>query len=539
MNKIKRLLKDWKVVTLLVFLVFSIIAINPNTDTQGVLIRSIESNSPANIAGIVSDDVEKSLLARERIIYMQDKEIEGLEDYYSVLQNLQPGQKVKLTTKKKSGFFGFDTNTYTINLPLSNQSNYSIDENPLGLLVSEVPTSNIILGLDLQGGISVLLQPVEKVNATEYDTLVRILGERMNVQGLKDVVVRKTSNLLGDDFIQVQVAGATKKEVEELLAQQGKFEAFIGNTTIFTGQDVKNIPRSSAMITQCGQSSQNQFSCSYQFSVTLSVEASKKRAEITKDMAVVPSTGGDSYLSENITFYLDDVKINELRISSNLKGSDTTQTSISGYGLGITEREAQKNAIAEMEKLQTILYTGKLPVQLEIVDFSEISPKLGKQFLENSLLVGILALLAVALVVYLRFKKLVIALPMMFTMLSEVTLLLGFAALTRWNIDLAAIAGIIIAAGTGVDDQIVIIDEVLKGEKKDNYTHWSKRIKNAFFIIMAAYFTTLVAMLPLLRAGAGQLRGFATTTIIGISIGVFLTRPAFATIIKEFLADKK
>jgi preprotein translocase subunit SecD len=33
-------------------------------------------------------------------------------------------------------------------------------------------------------------------------------------------------------------------------------------------------------------------------------------------------------------------------------------------------------------------------------------------------------------------------------------------------------------------------------------------------------------------AGAGLLKGFAITTIIGISVGVFITRPAFGDMIK-------
>ena len=48
--------------------------------------------------------------------------------------------------------------------------------------------------------------------------------------------------------------------------------------------------------------------------------------------------------------------------------------------------------------------------------------------------------------------------------MNEIIILLGFAALVGWNLDLAAIAGIIIAAGTGVDDQIVITDETLKSK---------------------------------------------------------------------------
>ena len=59
-----------------------------------------------------------------------------------------------------------------------------------------------------------------------------------------------------------------------------------------------------------------------------------------------------------------------------------------------------------------------------------------------------------------------------------------------------------------------------------------QRLKRAFAIILGAYFTSLVALLPLLWAGAGLLKGFAVTTLIGITLGVLITRPAFSDIVK-------
>ena len=44
-------------------------------------------------------------------------------------------------------------------------------------------------------------------------------------------------------------------------------------------------------------------------------------------------------------------------------------------------------------------------------------------------------------------------------------------------------------------------------------------------------------MIPLLLAGVGLLKGFAITTIIGVTIGVLITRPAYANIIKVLLNE--
>ena len=50
---------------------------------------------------------------------------------------------------------------------------------------------------------------------------------------------------------------------------------------------------------------------------------------------------------------------------------------------------------------------------------------------------------------------------------------------------------------------------------------------------MGAYFTALVSLLPIIWAGAGLFKGFAITTIIGITVGVFVTRPAFSEIVRR------
>jgi len=55
------------------------------------------------------------------------------------------------------------------------------------------------------------------------------------------------------------------------------------------------------------------------------------------------------------------------------------------------------------------------------------------------------------------------------------------------------------------------------------------------FIVMAAYFTTCAGMIPLWFAGAGLLKGFAFTTIVGISFGVLIARPAYAAVIERLL----
>ncbi|MEK6812889.1 MAG: protein translocase subunit SecD, partial [Nanoarchaeota archaeon] len=128
-----------------------------------------------------------------------------------------------------------------------------------------------------------------------------------------------------------------------------------------------------------------------------------------------------------------------------------------------------------------------------------------------------------------------IALPIMLIVASEIFITLGIAALIGWNMDLASIAGLIAAVGTGVGDQLIITDEALR--KETEYLNWKQKIKRAFGIILGAYLTIVAAMLPLWNAGAGLVRGFAVTTIIGVTVGIIITRPAFASIISSLLEE--
>ena len=259
-----------------------------------------------------------------------------------------------------------------------------------------------------------------------------------------------------------------------------------------------------------------------------------RRLDVTAKLDVI-TEDKNQYLSQKIDLFLDNSLVDSLSIGADLKGKAATDIEISGGGSGKTREEAINDALKNMKRLQTILVTGSLPVKLNIVQTDGVSPVLGKEFISNALTIALLSILSVAVIIFIRYRKIEISIPIMITMLSEVTLLLGFAALVGWNIDIAAIAGIIVAAGTGVDDQIVIADEVLRGSKSDVSYNWKQKLKNAFFIIMGAYAVTVVAMIPLMFAGAGLIKGFAFTTIVGVSFGVFVARPAFAAMIEILL----
>jgi preprotein translocase subunit SecD len=525
-HKIRKLITNWRVVLLVIFIITSIVAIHPVL-SEGVAIRSVLTNSSASLAGIPQPKPNVQSVARERILSINNKPVKDVEDYYTQLSGIGPNRTITIKTTK--GAYKILTT-----------------ESDIGLRVFEAPATNIRKGLDLQGGTRVLLQPEAKLAPSDVSVLIDNMKERLNVYGLSDLAIREANDLppplgTGSQYIVVEIAGATEEEVKELLAKQGKFEAKVGNKTIFRGgQDIVYVARSAneAGIDPsggCGKEG-SQWFCRFRFSITLSQEAAQSQADATRDLNVFydPVSGRSDYLSEKLELYLDDKKVDELNIGADLKGQAVTQIAISGSGAGQNQQEAIFNSLQNMKRLQTILITGSLPVKLSIVKTDAISPVLGEGFVKNAILMSLLAILAVAVVISIRYRKLLIAIPILITMFSELIILLGIAAIIRQNIDMAAIAGILVAIGTGVDDQIVITDETLKGETANVY-NWKEKVKRAFLIIMLAYLTVVVAMIPLIFAGAGLLKGFAITTIIGVTIGVFITRPAYSAFVEIIL----
>lgn len=523
MNKAKKILLNPRVIILLLFIVFALFAIEPSLNSQGVIITSIDANTSASLAGFNLHSATDSPMDYERIISINNQEVIDEQSYNQIVSNAKPGETLQ-----------FKTNDGLYRLTV-------LENVSLGLNVANAPSSNIRKGLDLQGGIRVLLQPEEKVSEDDLDLILTNLQERLNVFGLSDVIVREASDLSGNQYILVEMAGAQEAQIKDLIAKQGVFEAKIGNDTAFSGgDDLTYVCRSSQCSgidpsRGCGTLTDGSYACAFRFSISLSPVAASRVGSLTGPLEVIqdPAASSGAYLSEQLRFVLDGQEVDALNIGADLKGQVATDISISGSGSGPSEQAAVEDALNNMKRMQTILVTGSLPVKLNIVKTDTVSAVLGKEFVKSAFLMGALAILAVSLVVLLIFRRWEIALPMLLTMIAEVVILLGVAALIRWNLDLAAIAGILVAVGTGVDDQIVIADETLRGANKDE--SFKQKLKKAFFIIFGAYLTTMFAMVPLLFAGAGLVKGFAITTMIGVTIGVFVTRPAFAAVVEKLL----
>ncbi len=232
-----------------------------------------------------------------------------------------------------------------------------------------------------------------------------------------------------------------------------------------------------------------------------------------------------------LNMYLDEVQIYGAPLSPSA-AERLRETPIYSWEASTGTDEAAK---AEAEALQIHLRAGALPVNVVLVGSGHVDAGLGSQFKTAALVTGILSLFAVAAVVYFRYRRPEILVPMVGTSFSEVIMILGVASLIGWQLDLASIAGIIAAIGTGIDHLVIITDEVLYEGRLPPSKVFASRIGKAFTIIIGAAATTVIAMTPLVVMGFGTLKGFAITTIIGVFIGVAIARPVYGVVIKELL----
>jgi len=496
---------------LIIVLALAFLAVAPwQALEKGIIVRSVERDSPAFNSGLRQGMIIQAI---------NSQQISNLVDYTKIVSNIPPtiGNMTKFTVKTSSQEFIIFTNTSS-----------------LDITVDSIPKTKIKTGLDLSGGARALVKPINvSLSSNEIDDLISVTSERLNVYGISDITIRPVADLAGNNYMLVEIAGATPTELRDLVGKEGKFEAKIGNDTVFAGgkKDIASVCRTDATcsrIESCSPTQDGGYGCRFVFTVYLSEEAAKRHADITGKLGIDTQESG-RYLDKKLDLLVDDKLVDSLLISEGLKGQVTTQVAVSGSGVGKTREEAIKNAQENMHKLQTIMITGSLPYKLEIVKLDTISPALGKEFLRNIILLGAIVFFIVSVILLVKYRKIKITLAVILTMFSEAFITIAIAALIKWNLDAPSIAGIIAGMGTGVNDQIVMISEAVSNE----HLSLRDRIKRGLFIIVAAFFTIVAAMMPLFWAGAGMLRGFALTTIIGVSVGIVITRPAFAEILRK------
>ena len=361
------------------------------------------------------------------------------------------------------------------------------------------------------------------VSKETADDVKRILEDKVNNLGTQDVRINTLSGLNDvTRYVRVELAGTDINTAQDLVSSQGKFEIRI----VTTGNETEHVIFGDS-VTSVSRPSQNPPG-SQSWGVGFTLDAAG--AEAFREGAIKYGAVKDPQ-NHNLVMLLDGDVVYSAPLSTDLAGKLLTTTV---RDLSASTGQGDE-ALEEARLLEIHLRAGALPVDVTIAGSGSVPAQLGDYFKIVCIIAGIIALIAVAIAVYLRYKEPSIVLPMIFTNIAEIIILLGIARYIQ-QLDLSSIAGLIAVLGTGIDQLVVITDEVLHEGKVPSPNVYMKRFKRALMIISVAACTTIFAMLPLALMDLSTLKGFAIITILGVLIGVIITRPAYGKIIMAILS---
>jgi preprotein translocase subunit SecD len=588
------LLRDIRILVLVFTIVISLASLSRIFSQKSWLEVSFVNES-ANCQNIKIGD---------RVTQIGGKLIYSLEDFREALQNVKRGDFVPIVSNGQPA------------------SCVAIDNKNLGFSLKEQKTKVLNFGIDIEGGTRVLLRIVGNVSGTEAQEVSKILTERLNTYGLSDVKVLPVAQ----DLIQIEAAGLTEDDIRNFLIKQGYFEGKIIDTitltngkgnlvfngteipfeisnntitilnqtfnitdsfyidgikyeiinktednvimaaNIFTAKDIENI------FTDVQRNYIVRYGDGYRFVFTIQIskEGAERFALVTKGQPTYYS-GGQLYIRPKLVLYLDKKPITDLNIVSSIAGEPVTTPSIEGW------RKTLEEASLEKLRLQSILKSGSLPVELKIERVETITQTEGKKLFESTVYILVANLIAVLLLSMIRYRNWRISLYILMVAICELILILGiassqivaaiiiilslvlavvykevkslirgltvfvavlisgFVVVGKWTIDIPTIAGLVSIIGNS-GELITLTDQFVLEKKK----RIEESVETGMEIVYNSSTLLVFAMLPLAFLGLGSLKGFAITTTVGTLIDLFITRPAYMKLIeKEFLKKKE
>ena len=377
------------------------------------------------------------------------------------------------------------------------------------------------------------------------DEAINVIEGKVNQAGLSGASVQQVTDGTGF-FILIEVPGQDRSDVIDLIEERGnvRIDIYHDNTDDgeYTTERAVLTQDDFASISNARQPDDQSPNPRVPVSIRQEEAIAEQFQSTVVETGVAQPGGATCRYEENpqntdpcLQLVVDGEVINSFGMNGDLANSMRTGDWARSPSFVLTT-----TSFEEAQEIAINLRAGALPAPLAIDQgtTSFVSPTQGENFRTDSLIIGILAILTVSGVVFARYREPQIALPMILTAFSEVLILLGFAAYLGYPLDLSVIASFIAVLGTGVDDLVIIADGVMaEGDVSSNRV-FSSRFKKAFWVIGVAAATTIIAMSPLAVLSLGDLRGFAIFTILGVLVGVFVTRPAYGDILRNLLTKR-
>lgn len=385
------------------------------------------------------------------------------------------------------------------------------------------PSEKITQGLDLKGGLSVILtaKPLGTAALTE-DTIQRvetILVERVNGFGVSEASVQRQ----GQTAFLIQLPGVDNaQEALKLLGEPGKLE-FVELASITDTATVDLIGK------------QIEADRSSEATATLpKLDSTKYTAfmtgEVITDAVVTTDDYGNPAVSITMNKNGETIWADVTTRLAPTRGQivialDGRAKSAPGVEEPILTGDTQISGsftIDEAKGLAAVLQSGAMPAQIQIDESRVVGPTLGQDSLQQGLLAGLIGLAFVAVFMALYYRGLGV---LSWISLALYGLIFGgvlgvLSAANIFSMTLPGIAGVILTIGVAADTSILIFER-LKEEVEAGKTYRSAAksgVRHAIATSIDADVVTLVSAIALYIFAIGPVRGFAFTLILGIII---------------------
>ena len=396
------------------------------------------------------------------------------------------------------------------------------------------------LGLDLQGGVSVVLQPTGEFDDEALDQSIDIMRRRVDALGVAEPEVARQ----GDNII-VQLPGVDEPQrALELIGQTAELRfrpvlELVGDDVPITEpeDDVADaevvLPGEDrafgdaryrlgpTALTGSGLTGADALYDSQRIMwlVSVDLESGPEGTEPFNELAGICFSRQSQCPTGQLGIVLDGTVISAPTFQSP-EFDDSVQ--ITG---DFTQEEAQDLAL--------VLRFGALPVELEPQQTQTVSATLGRDALEAGVIAGIIGLVIVAayMMSYYRLLGLVamLSLGVSFALLWSIISFLG--ATQGLALTLAGVTGLIVAIGVSVDSNIVYFENVKEDVREGRPMRSSveRSFKSAFSTIVKADVATLIGAALLYWLTIGPVRGFAfylgLATILDLIVSYYFMRP--------------
>jgi protein-export membrane protein SecD len=400
------------------------------------------------------------------------------------------------------------------------------------------------LGLDLQGGTSVILTAPEGTDTELLEVATEIMTRRIEDFG---AVQEPDIAISGDDTVVVQLPGVEDEQraidavgQTGLLSFRPVIETFSPeNAPEITAEDdisaeayllhsQEGFPDEVLHVGPAALEGSDVAEAAPLFDTTsgvwavnldLSAQGGNKFAELTAEAASFPL--GDP--RRQIAIVLD----GEVMSAPSVNPDVSPATGITG-GSALITTGAAAEAQQEAQDLALTLRYGSLPVAFEISAVQKVSATLGTDSLQAGIIAGILGLALVAIVLTVFYRSLglvaIIGLTVFGSLLIALFGLLGeFQGLT---LTLAGVTGIIVAVGITADSYIVYYERIKEKVRQGLSVPEAadEGFGLAFRTILTADTVSLLAALLLWFLAVGAVKGFALALGLATILDIFIAR---------------